>query len=154
MSTQALPLAAGARPTCRYDLWLLGTAVALLALGVVMVGSASMAIVITSYSIHYTKLYDSAGRPHRGAAAIGGQCEGDPMMAAEQMTRRHLLSELLEGMALVLPGQDRPITGLTLDSRRVAPGDLFLAVAGGSRHGGEFAAQAVTAGAAAIAWVV
>jgi len=44
MSTQALPLAAGARPTCRYDLWLLGTAVALLALGVVMVGSASMAI--------------------------------------------------------------------------------------------------------------
>jgi cell division protein FtsW len=44
MSAQALPLGTGARPLPVWDLWLLGTAALLLLIGLVMVGSASMAI--------------------------------------------------------------------------------------------------------------
>ncbi|MEU8195882.1 UDP-N-acetylmuramoyl-L-alanyl-D-glutamate--2,6-diaminopimelate ligase [Microbispora amethystogenes] len=42
------------------------------------------------------------------------------------------------------------VTGVTLDSRRVRRGDLYVAVAGASRHGAEFAGAALAAGAAAI----
>lgn len=42
------------------------------------------------------------------------------------------------------------ITGITLDSRSVLPGDLYAALPGAARHGGEFADQALRAGAAAI----
>jgi len=48
---------------------------------------------------------------------------------------------------------DISITGLTLDSRRVKPGDLFVAVAGtGGKHGLSFAEMARNAGAAAIVY--
>jgi len=48
---------------------------------------------------------------------------------------------------------DIPITGLTLDSRRVKPGDLFVAVPGtGGKHGLRFADMARKAGAAAIVY--
>ena len=42
------------------------------------------------------------------------------------------------------------VTGVSLNSRAVEHGDLYLALPGASRHGAEFAAQAVTAGAVAI----
>lgn len=42
------------------------------------------------------------------------------------------------------------ITGITLDSRRVAPGDLYAALPGANVHGAAFAEQAVGAGAVAI----
>lgn len=42
------------------------------------------------------------------------------------------------------------ITGLTLATADLRPGDLFVAVQGGTRHGAEFAEAAVRAGAAAI----
>jgi UDP-N-acetylmuramoyl-L-alanyl-D-glutamate--2,6-diaminopimelate ligase len=45
------------------------------------------------------------------------------------------------------PGQ---VTGVTLDSRRVRPGDLYAALPGFTTHGARFAAQAQAAGAAAI----
>lgn len=61
------------------------------------------------------------------------------------------LRELLAGLA-PLPADDRVITGLTDDSRRVRPGDLFLAVQGLRRHGLEFLPAVQAAGAAAIAW--
>ncbi len=44
------------------------------------------------------------------------------------------------------------VSGLALDSRKVKPGDLFLAAAGGTTHGLEFARQAVALGATAVAW--
>jgi len=44
------------------------------------------------------------------------------------------------------------VTNIALDSRRITKGSLFLAIAGGSRHGLEFLRQAVDAGAAAVAW--
>ncbi|PPB50244.1 UDP-N-acetylmuramoyl-L-alanyl-D-glutamate--2,6-diaminopimelate ligase [Arthrobacter pityocampae] len=42
------------------------------------------------------------------------------------------------------------VTGLTLDSRSVLPGDVYAAVPGATRHGADFAGQAVRAGAVAI----
>lgn len=48
----------------------------------------------------------------------------------------------------VLHGDDRPIMGVTYNSREIAPGDLFLALKG-VRDGHEFAADAFAAGAAA-----
>lgn len=43
-----------------------------------------------------------------------------------------------------------PIGGVTLDSRRVLPGDLYVALPGQFTHGARFAPVAVAAGAAAV----
>jgi UDP-N-acetylmuramoyl-L-alanyl-D-glutamate--2,6-diaminopimelate ligase len=45
---------------------------------------------------------------------------------------------------------DQSVSGATLDSSAVQPGDLYFAVAGSRRHGAEFAPAAVTAGAHAV----
>ena len=56
------------------------------------------------------------------------------------------LRELLD-----LPsGPPEVLTGVTLDSRRVRPGDLYAALPGFTTHGARFAAGAVASGAAAI----
>jgi len=60
------------------------------------------------------------------------------------------LRGLLQGYADAVP--DLPVTGVELDSRRVVPGSLFLAVRGHARHGLAFAGEALKRGAAAIAW--
>lgn len=70
------------------------------------------------------------------------------MMAAVQHTSasRSLAALLDRELA-----QDLPITGLSLDSRQVQPGDLFLAMAGEQHDGRQFMEQAVAAGAVAVA---
>jgi len=45
------------------------------------------------------------------------------------------------------PDPNLPVTGATLDSRRVAPGDLYAALPGAHAHGADFAAQAAAGGA-------
>jgi UDP-N-acetylmuramoyl-L-alanyl-D-glutamate--2,6-diaminopimelate ligase len=45
---------------------------------------------------------------------------------------------------------DARVTGLTISSQRVQPGDLYAAPAGSTTHGATFAAQAVAAGAVAV----
>ena len=45
-----------------------------------------------------------------------------------------------------------PVTGLAVDSRRVNPGDLFLAYPGEQADGRRFIDQAIVAGAAAVLW--
>lgn len=42
------------------------------------------------------------------------------------------------------------VTGITLDSRDVRPGDLYIGMPGAKRHGAAFAADAVSAGAIAM----
>ena len=42
------------------------------------------------------------------------------------------------------------VTGITLDSRAVLPGDVYAALPGATRHGADFADQAVRAGALAV----
>lgn len=63
------------------------------------------------------------------------------------------LVELLEGWAQVLaPRANTMISGLSLDSRFIKPGDLFFAMRGLQRHGLEYSQYAIANGAAAIAW--
>ncbi|MFT4008904.1 MAG: UDP-N-acetylmuramoyl-L-alanyl-D-glutamate--2,6-diaminopimelate ligase [Nocardioidaceae bacterium] len=62
------------------------------------------------------------------------------------------LSALLPSLAAAVRGDVEGVvlTGTTLDSRRVVPGDLYLALPGAAAHGASYAAEAVGAGAVAI----
>ncbi|HFC53000.1 MAG TPA: UDP-N-acetylmuramoyl-L-alanyl-D-glutamate--2,6-diaminopimelate ligase [Gammaproteobacteria bacterium] len=71
------------------------------------------------------------------------------MTAVAQLHQAPHLSTLLPGMVLPL---DPVIAGLELDSRRIQPGDLFLALHGGRTSGHEFIDQAIERGAAAVLW--
>ena len=50
----------------------------------------------------------------------------------------------------VRPADDVRVSGVSLDSRAVRPGDLYAALPGRREHGADHAAQAVAAGAAAL----
>jgi UDP-N-acetylmuramoyl-L-alanyl-D-glutamate--2,6-diaminopimelate ligase len=60
------------------------------------------------------------------------------------------LSDLSALLPAVLTGADVAVTGVTHASAEVRPGDLYAALPGARRHGGEFAADAVSAGAVAV----
>ncbi|MHB1140714.1 MAG: UDP-N-acetylmuramoyl-L-alanyl-D-glutamate--2,6-diaminopimelate ligase [Sulfuricaulis sp.] len=62
------------------------------------------------------------------------------------------LRELLEGMARVPGVANRAVRGLQTDSRRVQPGDLFLALPGMVADGRDYIGDAVASGAGAIAY--
>lgn len=62
------------------------------------------------------------------------------------MKLRDLISDLQPGAAL----GDVEVSGVTADSRAVAPGHLFFALAGAKTDGARFVAQALAAGAAAV----
>jgi UDP-N-acetylmuramoyl-L-alanyl-D-glutamate--2,6-diaminopimelate ligase len=74
------------------------------------------------------------------------------MMTAEHIVPGHTLSGLLREYCSARIRQDVKIAGLSLDSRKVQPGDLFLAIAGTQAHGLEHARQAIALGAVAVAW--
>ncbi|MBN2579416.1 MAG: UDP-N-acetylmuramoyl-L-alanyl-D-glutamate--2,6-diaminopimelate ligase [Pirellulales bacterium] len=59
------------------------------------------------------------------------------------------LRELLPG-ALISGAADVGVSGCTCDSRRVKPGDLFVAIEGGRRDGHFFIEEAVARGCAAV----
>ncbi|MCU7796810.1 MAG: UDP-N-acetylmuramoyl-L-alanyl-D-glutamate--2,6-diaminopimelate ligase [Candidatus Thiodiazotropha sp. (ex Myrtea spinifera)] len=73
-------------------------------------------------------------------------------MAAEQTPAQPTLSGLLAGLLPVPPGQDCEVTSLTLDSRQVVDGAIFLACTGTRHHGLAFARQAMAQGAEVILW--
>lgn len=54
------------------------------------------------------------------------------------------------GLAAEHSGGQAEVTGVTLDSRDVRSGDVYVAVPGARRHGAEFTAQALAAGASAL----
>lgn len=60
------------------------------------------------------------------------------------------LSELLAGWSAVPADAEREISDLTLDSRSVVPGSLFLALPGATVDGRQFVPKALAAGAAAV----
>ncbi|HVT37286.1 MAG TPA: UDP-N-acetylmuramoyl-L-alanyl-D-glutamate--2,6-diaminopimelate ligase [Nevskiaceae bacterium] len=60
------------------------------------------------------------------------------------------LRKLLAGFGA--PAPDVEVSGIEMDSRRVSPGDLFLACKGGGTHGLAHLEQALERGAAAVAW--
>lgn len=74
------------------------------------------------------------------------------MMTVKTLNDKPLLSELLAGAVVVDAADDREIHGITLDSRAVQKGYLFLACAGTREHGLVYADQAVRQGAVAIVW--
>jgi UDP-N-acetylmuramoyl-L-alanyl-D-glutamate--2,6-diaminopimelate ligase len=61
------------------------------------------------------------------------------------------LGELMGGLAPAALAA-RPVADLSLDSRRIVPGALFLAVPGARQHGLRHAVAAAGAGATLIAW--
>jgi len=61
------------------------------------------------------------------------------------------LKSLIKELDVILKGKDVSITGIASDSRKVAPGNLFIAKRGASFDGTQFIHQAVGAGASAIA---
>ncbi|HET7328375.1 MAG TPA: UDP-N-acetylmuramoyl-L-alanyl-D-glutamate--2,6-diaminopimelate ligase [Nocardioidaceae bacterium] len=60
------------------------------------------------------------------------------------------LVELLGGELRTLHESDPQVSGVTLDSRQVRPGDLYAALPGATVHGASFVDAAVAAGAAAV----
>lgn len=68
-------------------------------------------------------------------------------MPAELIDTQITLAELLRGIA---DAPDIPVTGITADSRRLQPGNVFLACQGATSHGLEYLAQAVAADVAAV----
>ncbi len=70
-------------------------------------------------------------------------------MPAQQLNSSMTIATLLRGFA---EAPDIPISGIASDTSRVAEGFLFLACRGERSHGLEYAAQAIDAGAAAIAY--
>jgi len=70
-------------------------------------------------------------------------------MPAEKLTTLPNLRQLLAGMADAPP---LALTGIADDSRRVRPGNLFIAYQGATTHGLAHAAAAIESGAAAVAW--
>ena len=80
--------------------------------------------------------------------ATGARSPGAGRAAAVARPEQSLRA-LLDGFAEVTV--DRTVTGLSLDSRTVAPGDLFFALPGLRRDGRDFIAQAVARGAVAVA---
>ena len=74
------------------------------------------------------------------------------MMAALRKSELPMLSALLVGVLHVAERADCAVHGLSLDSRTLREGELFLACAGHTRHGRDYIEQAVAAGAAAVLW--
>ena len=62
------------------------------------------------------------------------------------------LSILLKDIAVVTPEQDCEITQLSIDSREVTQGTLFIALKGTQQHGIDYAKAVAKQGAAAIIW--
>lgn len=71
-------------------------------------------------------------------------------MAGVSHTPACRLPQLLAGWVETVAVADREVTGITLDSRQIRPGSLFLACAGIGHHGLEFLGQAVDRGAVAV----
>ncbi|MFQ5993996.1 MAG: UDP-N-acetylmuramoyl-L-alanyl-D-glutamate--2,6-diaminopimelate ligase [Acidiferrobacterales bacterium] len=72
------------------------------------------------------------------------------MAAQTQRARRWRLDQLLADIADVGGVSDCEISGLSLDSRQVGAGDLFLAIPGTALDGRLFIQQALARGAAAV----
>ncbi|MEM9209377.1 MAG: Mur ligase family protein, partial [Pseudomonadota bacterium] len=70
-------------------------------------------------------------------------------MPADCISPTMNLEKLLEGMVEAPPV---PVCGINDDSRRLLPGDVFIATQGASRHGLEFASAAIAAGVSAVVW--
>lgn len=74
------------------------------------------------------------------------------LLRPSHQPRRDLLELFVQSPqgTVHLPEQGAEVTGITLDSRTVGEGDLYVALPGTKVHGARFAAQAVERGAVAV----
>jgi len=72
------------------------------------------------------------------------------MMAARALSDMPTLKQLVEGFVEVADTDDTRVSAVCIDSRRVNPGDLFIALPGTRASGVDFMPEAVERGAAAI----
>ncbi|WP_347110710.1 UDP-N-acetylmuramoyl-L-alanyl-D-glutamate--2,6-diaminopimelate ligase [Paenarthrobacter sp. S56] len=54
------------------------------------------------------------------------------------------------GVAVSEDVEEGSVTGISLNSRTVQPGDIYMALPGATRHGADFVAQAIASGAVAV----
>lgn len=72
------------------------------------------------------------------------------MMTASRANQALTLADLLPGLPLSERAASCAVSGLVLDSRRLQPGDVFVAIPGHAQDGRTFIQQAIDAGAAAV----
>lgn len=97
-----------------------------------------------------TEIPLSEPNAHDAAPAPSGQ---DSTSAFRPSTVAAVPLETIgEWIGVVVPGAsaDVPVTGISLNSRTVEAGDLYVALPGAARHGADFVSDAVDAGAAAV----
>ena len=70
------------------------------------------------------------------------------MLGSQEALPQVPLQVLLEGHGTAT--SDTLVSGVQIDSRKVVPGDLFLAIPGEAHDGRQFIEQAVASGAAAV----
>ena len=73
-------------------------------------------------------------------------------MVVHETRSEHKLADLLSGLAASKLDAECLISSLSLDSRSIKPGGLFLACAGGDQHGMDYLSQALENGAVAVAY--
>lgn len=98
---------------------------------------------------------DVAGRGDGGGYALAVRSPSSMRPEAVQARPLSALASLLGATSSAVPSPGAravrgTVTGITLDSRRVRRGDLYVAAPGKARHGAEFAADALASGATAI----
>lgn len=71
------------------------------------------------------------------------------MMVEQLRDSPALLNSLLQGL-IAVPVKSTPVTGLSLDSRRIKAGDIFFAVRGSRHDALQFAGAAIDNGAVAV----
>lgn len=74
------------------------------------------------------------------------------MIAQAVPARTFTIAELFPDRVADLVGTNVTISGISLDSRTVEPGDLYIALKGARVNGLDFVDQAIARGAVAIAW--
>lgn len=89
---------------------------------------------------------------HNEAASNSMQPEAEGAGFRPESVAAVPLADIAASLGVVLPDSDgsTAVTGISLNSRTVEPGDLYMALPGASRHGADFVAQAVDAGAVAV----
>lgn len=76
--------------------------------------------------------------------------ESTGSQAHETMVDPLRLSDILAGVACMLPAEDPQVGGIAYRSDRVSPGDAFFCISGFAHDGHDFAADAVARGAVAL----
>ncbi len=77
-------------------------------------------------------------------ATIAGWVGAPVQPGVEQHGQQHVLPHVLAGF------KDVFVTGVSLSSQRVQPGDLYAALPGARAHGASYAAEAIARGAVAV----